>query len=88
MAERLGKQDIRDFRCELEVAEVSGDMAYTVGYERFTSSVDGGPAEPNTVRVTHAYRRENGEGKIVQRHGDLAPVDQSPSAEEPTTQYR
>jgi hypothetical protein len=27
------------------------------------------------------YRRENGEWKIVHRHGDLAPVDQSPHNE-------
>ena len=59
-------------------------MAYTVGYERFTSLVDGGPAEAYTVRVTHVYRRENGEWRIVHRHGDLAPVDQSPPAEEST----
>ena len=84
VASRLGSQQIRDFRYDVEVADVSGDMAYTVGYERFTSSVDGGPAEPYTVRVTHVYRREDGEWKIVHRHGDLAPVDQSPSAEEST----
>ena len=25
---------------------------------------------PNSLRVTHVYRRENGEWKIVHRHGD------------------
>jgi ketosteroid isomerase-like protein len=31
--------------------------------------------------VTHVYRREDGEWKIVHRHGDLAPVDESPPQE-------
>ena len=31
-----------------------------------------------TIRVTHVYRRENGEWKIVHRHGDTAPLDESP----------
>jgi ketosteroid isomerase-like protein len=44
-------------------------------------SVDGGPVKPNTLRVTHVYRRENGEWKIVHRHGDHVPIDQSPAAE-------
>ena len=67
-----------DFHWDVEVADVSGDMAYTVGFERFKASRDGGPPEDVTVRVTHVYRREDGEWKIVHRHGDLAPVDQSP----------
>jgi ketosteroid isomerase-like protein len=63
---------------ELVAAGVSGDLAYTVGYERHTTSVDGGPVEPHTLRVTHVYRREDGEWKIVHRHGDILPIDQSP----------
>ena len=70
--------DFRSYDLELVAAGVSGDLAYTIGYERSTGSVDGGPAEPNTLRVTHVYRRENGEWKIVHRHGDHPPVDQSP----------
>jgi ketosteroid isomerase-like protein len=68
---------VSDFRFDVEVADVSGDLAYTVGYERFTGSIDGRPAAPTTVRVTHVYRREDGEWKIVHRHGDSVPVDQS-----------
>ena len=70
----------RNFRYDIEVADVSGDMAYTVGYERFDGGVEGGTTETTTVRVTHVYRREDGEWKIVHRHGDIAPVDQSPPA--------
>ena len=75
--------DVSDFSYEVEVADVSGDLAYTVGYERFTGSIDGRPAAPLTVRVTHVYRREDGEWKIVHRHGDSVPVDQSPPGERP-----
>ena len=49
---------------ELVAAGVSGDLAYTVGYERHTTSVNGGPVELHTLRVTHVCRRENGEWKI------------------------
>ena len=58
------------FRLEVIAAGVSGDMAYTVGYEHSMVSRDGGPAQPNRLRVTHVYRREKGEWKIVHRHGD------------------
>jgi ketosteroid isomerase-like protein len=68
---------------ELVAAGVSGDLAYTVGYERSSRSVDDGPVETSTLRVTHVYRREGGEWKIVHRHGDVQPIDQSPSADGP-----
>ena len=38
--------------------------------EEFRGSIAGRPVEPVTVRVTHIYRRENGEWKIVHRHAD------------------
>lgn len=68
--------DVSDFRFDVEVAEVSGDMAYTVGYERFNGSIEGRPVQAITVRVTHVYRRENGEWKIVHRHGDSTTFEQ------------
>jgi ketosteroid isomerase-like protein len=71
--------DVSDFRFDVEVVEVGGDLAYTVGYERFSGSIDGRPVAPITVRVTHVYRREDGEWKIVHRHGDSATADVSPS---------
>ena len=77
--------EVSDFRFDVEVAGVSGDLAYTVGYERFNGSIDGGPVTPMTVRVTHVYRRENGEWRIAHRHGDSTPVDESPPAEASTT---
>ncbi len=73
------------YRYELVAAGISGDLAYTVGYEHSSASVDGGPVTSNTLRVTHVYRRENGEWKIVHRHGDHPPSDQSPAAEVSST---
>ena len=58
------------FELEIIAAGVSGDLAYTVGYENSVASRRGEPAKPNRLRVTHVYRREDGEWKIVHRHGD------------------
>jgi ketosteroid isomerase-like protein len=65
-----------DYRFELVAAGVSGDLGYTLGYERFSFSIDGGPVEPITLRVTHVYRREDGEWKTVRRHADVPPTGQ------------
>jgi ketosteroid isomerase-like protein len=73
------------YRFDLVAAGVSGDLAYTVGYEHTSVSLDGVPVEPYTLRVTHVYRRENGEWKIVHRHGDAVAIDQSPPTEASTT---
>lgn len=80
-----------EFTFDVVTAGVSGDLAYTAGYERSLVSIDGGPIRPNTVRVTHIYRREDGEWKMVHRHGAFAPVDESPHKEASTvnsTMYR
>jgi ketosteroid isomerase-like protein len=66
---------------EVVAAGASGDLAYTVGYEKCTRSWDGGPAESTTLRVTHVYRRENGDWKIVHRHADPPPGDPPPFAQ-------
>jgi ketosteroid isomerase-like protein len=54
----------------------SGDLAYTVGFERGDVSVDGGPMQPMTIRVTHVYRRIDGQWRVVHRHADFPPPDQ------------
>jgi ketosteroid isomerase-like protein len=66
------------FDVELVAAGVSGDLAYTVGFEHSEFSMDGGPVRPATLRVTHIYRREDGEWRIVHRHGDRPPADERP----------
>jgi ketosteroid isomerase-like protein len=65
--------NVSDFRFDVELVEVNGDMAYTLGFERFNGSIAGRPVESVTVRVTHIYRREDGEWKIVHRHADNPP---------------
>ena len=67
--------DCTDQRIELLAAGVSGDLAYTVELEHTSVSVDGVPVEPYTLRVTQVYRREDGEWKVVHRHGDQIPID-------------
>lgn len=66
-------RDCSSYEIELIAAGVSGDLAYTVAYEETTASVKGGPAEPYTLRVTHIYRREQGDWRVVHRHGDAVP---------------
>jgi ketosteroid isomerase-like protein len=58
----------RSFDYELIAAGVGGELAYTVGYEH--TSFDPGPVQDYTLRVTYLYRREDGEWKIIHRHGD------------------
>jgi len=68
-----------DQRVEILAAGISGDLAYTVELEHTSVSVDGVPVEPYTLRVTQVYRREDGEWKVVHRHGDQIPFDQRQS---------
>ena len=61
--------DCTSYSFELIAAEVSGDLAYTVGFEHTAASVDGEPRS-YTLRATQVYRREDGEWKVVHRHAD------------------
>lgn len=70
-----GFSNCASYDFDLIAAGVSGDLAYTVGYEHTSVSWNGAPLEPYTLRVTHVYRREDGEWKIVHRHGDRIPTD-------------
>ena len=63
------------WRFELVAAGVSDALAYTVGIERTTASIAGAPASPYALRVTTIFRREDGEWKVIHRHGD--PFDDS-----------
>ena len=62
------------------VTHVSGDLAYTVGFERGEVVVDDGATRPMTIRVTHIYRRIDGEWQLVHRHADFPPADQRQAA--------
>jgi ketosteroid isomerase-like protein len=61
-----------------QVVAQSGDLAYTVGTEHGEVRLDGGPATPTTLRVTHILRRIDGEWWIVHRHADYPPTDPRP----------
>lgn len=61
------------FEYQVMAAGVSGDLAYVVGVEHTTASIGGGPPSPYALRVTTIFRRENGEWRIVHRHGDALP---------------
>jgi ketosteroid isomerase-like protein len=79
VASRFSNGTPLDF--ELIAADVNGDLAYTVGYERSSVSVHGAPARRAFLRATQIYRRENGDWKLVHRHADPAPAG-SPATDE------
>jgi ketosteroid isomerase-like protein len=60
---------------EDSVAFASGDLGYTVGFERGEVVVDGGPPRPMVIRVTHIYRRLDGAWRLVHRHADFPPAE-------------
>ena len=76
--------DCTDYGFDLVAAGVSGDLAYMVGFERIANSVVGVAVEPYTLRVTHIFRREQGEWKIAHRHADYVPIDQTHPGEAST----
>jgi ketosteroid isomerase-like protein len=59
-----------DYEFEVIAADADGDLAYTVGIERYRATNAAGETVHNTLRVTHVYRREPDGWKIVHRHGD------------------
>lgn len=61
-----------DRRVENVVTVVGNDLAYTVDLEHMTRHADGQP-RPRTLRCTQAYRRENGQWRVVLRHADELP---------------
>jgi ketosteroid isomerase-like protein len=69
--------DCTDYDLDVITADVRGDLAYVVCWERAKLRMDG---EPTTIvlRVTHIYRREDGQWKNAHRHAD--PVTEDPMA--------
>ena len=64
-----------DVSYEIMSIEVSGDMAWTAGFVRFNVSMDGGPQTRYTLRITHIYRRESDQWKVVHEHSNFEPTD-------------
>ncbi len=65
--------DSAEYDFEVVAAGASGDLAYTVGFEHNKVKVDG-QRRTYSLRVTHVYRREDGQWKIVHRHADSPPA--------------
>ena len=66
--------DCTSYAHDVVAADVSGDMAYTVGYEHTSASINGEP-RAYTLRATQVYRREDGEWKVAHRHADTVPEE-------------
>jgi len=73
----LGKQfsNCLSYDNEIVAAEARGDLAYTVALEHTTASVNGAEPQPYVLRATTIFRREDGEWKVVHRHGDALTAD-------------
>ena len=70
----------QSYDLEVLAADVRGDLAYTVALERHVSSVNNGPVREHVLRVTQIYRREDGDWKVVHRHGDgMMPPQDDPA---------
>lgn len=65
--------DCTSYEFELLEVEVLGDVAYTVGFEHTSASVNGVPST-YTLRATQIYRREDGDWKVAHRHGSAPPA--------------
>jgi ketosteroid isomerase-like protein len=64
------------FEYEVVAAGVSGDLGYVAGIEHSIAAKAGSATPvPYRLRVTTVFRREDGEWKVVHRHGD--PYDES-----------
>ena len=61
--------DCTSYQFEVQAYDVVDDMAYTAGLEHTSASVNGQP-RTYTLRATQVYRREDGEWKVIHRHGD------------------
>lgn len=70
--EWLGKSfsDCTSYENEIIAAGASGDLAYLVALEHTTASINGAAPQPYELRVTTIFRREDGQWKVVHRHGD------------------
>jgi ketosteroid isomerase-like protein len=66
--------DCTSYAHDVVAADVAGDMAYTVGYEHTSASINGQP-RTYTLRATQVYRREDGEWKVAHRHADTVPEE-------------
>ena len=68
-------QTFESWSAENLVTVAADDLAISVELERYGRHVDG-EEEQMTLRATQIYRRENGEWRVIHRHGDiLQPIE-------------
>ncbi|GAA4916125.1 hypothetical protein GCM10023204_22980 [Actinomycetospora succinea] len=65
--------DGRDGRFEVHHVEVAGDLGVLAGVEHSVFSVEGGPPQAQSLRVTLVYRREDGAWRLAHRHAGVEP---------------
>jgi ketosteroid isomerase-like protein len=59
----------------------SGDLGYAIGLERGETLVmEGKKPHPLLLRVTHLFRREEGQWKLIHRHADPIVIKTAPEA--------
>lgn len=70
--QRLAASFTGSTSCEYEVlaAEADGDLGWVVAIEHSVAARHGNPPTRYALRVTTLFRREQGEWKVVHRHGD------------------
>jgi ketosteroid isomerase-like protein len=70
--ETLGQQfsNCTSYHNEILAAEAVDDLAYLVALEHTTASINGAEPTPYVLRATTIFRREDGDWKVVHRHGD------------------
>ena len=73
----------RSYEMEILASDVRGDLAYTLAIERHLTAIDDRPVEPHALRVTQIYRREDGDWKVVHRHGDGNIAQTAPQGDMP-----
>ncbi len=66
--------DWTDLTVEPLLTTASGDLAVTVVLEHMTRTVEGQP-DSRTLRTTQAYRRENGDWRLILRHANTVSPD-------------
>ncbi len=68
------------FHVENLLTSVSGDLGFTVDLEHMSREVDG-RTEDRTLRSSQGYRLEDGQWRVVFRHGDPMAEDIIPPAQ-------
>jgi len=69
--DRLAESFSQGQSCTYDVlgAGVSGDLGYVVAIERSVAGTHGSPPQTFTLRVTTIFSREQGDWKVIHRHG-------------------